>query len=107
VTTVSYRATDHFGNVSVPGTLTVRRDSQPPSVSASFRNGSKKVTVTLKAKDAVSGVQLISYRVDSGAWKTYRGPVVIRGKGTHRVSYRATDKAGNRSITWTFQVRVR
>ncbi|MFI7542098.1 family 43 glycosylhydrolase [Actinoplanes sp. NPDC049599] len=107
VTVVSYRATDRAGNVSAPGTLTVRRDVRAPSVAASFRPGNGSTRVTLTAKDDVSGVQVISYRVDGGAWTTYRGPVKVRGKGNHRVSYRATDKAGNRSAPWTFQIRVR
>jgi len=106
VTTVSYRATDTFGNVSKPGTLTVRRDAQAPVVTSKFRIGASPVKVTLTAKDAVSGVALISYRVDKGAWTTYRGPIKIRGKGTHKVSYRADDKAGNRSKVWTVQVRI-
>ncbi len=107
VTTVTYRATDTFGNVSKPATLTVRRDAQAPTASAKFRTGRSPVKVTLKAKDTVSGVALISYRVDGGAWTTYRKPIKVRGKGNHKVSYRADDKAGNRSRTWTVRVRVR
>ncbi|MGW4943398.1 family 43 glycosylhydrolase [Actinoplanes sp. NPDC004185] len=107
VTTVTYRATDHFGNVSVPGTLTVRRDPQAPTVSAAVRVGRSPVTVTLSAKDGGSAVERISYRVDRGAWQTYQAPVKVRGKGAHRVSYRATDRAGNTSPVRTLQVRIR
>jgi hypothetical protein len=107
LTEVSYRATDRAGNVSAPGRLTVRRDGQAPAVRAAFRPGPGTVRVTLTAQDAGSGVDLIAYRIDNGAWTTYRKPVKVRGKGNHRVSYRATDRAGNRSTTWTFQLRVR
>ncbi|GAA3341706.1 hypothetical protein GCM10020358_34090 [Amorphoplanes nipponensis] len=107
VTTVSYRATDDAGNVSAPGTLTVRRDPRPPATGASVRAGRTRATVTLTARDGESGVALIAYRVDRGAWRMYRGPVEIRGKGVHRVSYRAQDRAGNDSTVRIVRVRVR
>ena len=107
VTVVTYRATDKSGNVSAPGTITVRRDTKAPAVSAKFRSDPSVLRATLTAKDDRAGVGVISYRVDSGKWTTYRGPVKVRGKGNHRFSHRATDQAGNQSTTWTFQVRVR
>jgi len=106
VTTVSYRATDGLGNVSAPRTTTVRRDPVAPTVTVSVRDGAAPAKVTLTAKDSVSGVDLISYRVDGGAWRTYAKPFDIRGKGTHAVSYRAIDKAGNQSATKTVKVHV-
>jgi hypothetical protein len=101
VTKVSYRATDGEGNVSAPQSITVRRDSQAPKVEASLRYGSASTKVALTAKDALSGVDLITYQVDGGAWKTYTEPFEVRGRGMHQVSYRAVDKAGNVSATKT------
>jgi hypothetical protein len=69
------------------------------------RNGT--YYLSLSAKDGGSGVERISYRVDRGAWQTYRAPVKVRGKGTHRVSYRAADRAGNTSPVRTVQLRIR
>ena len=76
-------------------------------MSASVRIGRSPATVTLKAEDSLSGLERITYRVDGGAWQTYRAPIKVRGKGTHRVSYRAADRAGNTSPVRTVRVRIR
>ncbi|WP_241845478.1 OmpL47-type beta-barrel domain-containing protein [Streptomyces silvensis] len=56
--------------------------------------GSAKVSVT--ATDQGSGVDRIEYAVGTdGAWQPYTAPVVVDTVGTHRIRYRATDKAGN------------
>ncbi|MBW5423566.1 DUF1080 domain-containing protein [Streptomyces sp. BG9H] len=56
--------------------------------------GSASVAVT--ATDAGSGVDRIEYAVGaSGAWQPYTAPVVVDQVGTHRIRYRASDKAGN------------
>ncbi|MCX5562261.1 family 16 glycoside hydrolase [Streptomyces sp. NBC_00038] len=53
-------------------------------------------TVTLSASDAGSGVERIEYAVgDTGAWQPYTTPVVIDQVGSHKIRYRAVDKAGN------------
>lgn len=59
---------------------------------------STPATVTLASEDRgvtlVSGVALVEYRTDGGAWTTYAGPFEV-GEGEHLVEYRATDAAGN------------
>ncbi|NBM17385.1 OmpL47-type beta-barrel domain-containing protein [Streptomyces sp. GC420] len=53
-------------------------------------------TVTVTATDAGSGVDRIEYALgDSGAWTPYTAPVMVHEVGTHKVRYRATDRAGN------------
>jgi len=116
--TVTFRATDRAGNVSAPGSVafvvesTVPADTVAPEVTATL-SGSRdlrgaflgKVTVTLVATDAGSGVDRTELRVDGGAWQRYAAPVLIASDGDHTVTYRATDAAGNvstsRSVIFT------
>ncbi|MEH0518217.1 DUF1080 domain-containing protein [Streptomyces stelliscabiei] len=54
-------------------------------------------SVTVRATDTGgSGVERVEYAVgDDGAWLPYTTPVVVDRVGTHKVRYRAVDKAGN------------
>ena len=53
-------------------------------------------TVTVTASDTGSGVNTIEYAIGAGgAWQPYTAPVMVHEAGTHKVRYRATDKAGN------------
>ena len=44
-----------------------------------------------------SGIDEISYRVDSGTWNEYTGPFTLSGyaTGNHTIEYFATDNLGN------------
>ncbi|MET8995637.1 copper-binding protein [Amycolatopsis sp. NPDC004169] len=102
-----YRATDVAGNVSPEGMAhftVVRSDTTAPVVSASVAgtqdgdgNYVGKATVTVTASDAGSGVALVEYKVDGGAWTAYAAPVPVSSAGPHTVGYRARDVAGNAS----------
>ncbi len=102
-----YRATDVAGNVSPEGMAhftVVRSDTTAPAVSASVAgpqdtdgNYVGKATVTVTASDAGSGVALVEYKVDGGAWTAYTAPVAVSAVGAHTVGYRARDVAGNAS----------
>ncbi|WP_222108462.1 OmpL47-type beta-barrel domain-containing protein [Streptomyces cupreus] len=54
-------------------------------------------SVTIRATDeGGSGVDRVEYAIgDTGAWQPYTTPVVVDQVGSHKVRYRATDKAGN------------
>ncbi|MEU6121221.1 family 16 glycoside hydrolase [Streptomyces sp. NPDC047123] len=55
-------------------------------------------TVAVTATDEGSGVDKVEYAVGAdGAWQPYTAPVVVDQVGTHKIRYRATDKAGNAS----------
>ena len=67
------------------------------------------VEISLSAKDALSGVRSISYRIDDGAAKTYVDGVTVSANGKTTMEYRATDKAGIRE-PWrqlTFRIDTR
>ncbi|GAA2092627.1 DUF1080 domain-containing protein [Streptomyces albiaxialis] len=94
------------GHGAMQGTLVVTgdpgEDTAPPETSAKV-DGEKDdagnylgmATVTVTASDAGSGVDTIEYALGDGAWQPYTAPVMVHEVGTHKVRYRAKDKAGN------------
>ncbi|OLD91508.1 hypothetical protein AUG86_01185 [Euryarchaeota archaeon 13_1_20CM_4_64_14] len=61
------------------------------------------VTVTLSATDDSSGVAVIHFRTNGGAWQSYSGPFTFQAAGSHAIDYYSTDYSGNnetlRSVT--------
>jgi hypothetical protein len=59
--------------------------------------GEVRVTVNSNdpAPEPASGVALVEYSIDGGPWQTYTEPFAIRAHGTHKISARAVDVAGN------------
>lgn len=107
--TVGYRARDVAGNTSVPASVSFSvvagGDTTAPAVSLAVSGKQTgdwsyvgQATVTLTATDVESGVDVIEYKVDSGAWTRYTAPVVVSALGAHTVGARATDVAGNVSL---------
>lgn len=106
---IRYRATDKAGNVAAEKAVDFAvvapptDDRTPPETSATV-SGEKNdqgqylgmATVTVTASDTGSGVNTIEYAIGaSGAWQPYTAPVMVHEAGTHKVRYKATDKAGN------------
>ncbi|WP_320779663.1 OmpL47-type beta-barrel domain-containing protein [Streptomyces sp. CRN 30] len=107
--TVRYRATDKAGNTapekSVEFTVAAAppQDTTPPVTGATV-DGSRNANgayvgharVTVSATDeGGSGVAGIEYSLDGGPYLAYTAPVVVDRTGTHTVTYRASDRAGN------------
>ncbi|GAA0388160.1 hypothetical protein GCM10009541_33970 [Micromonospora gifhornensis] len=107
-----FRSVDEAGNVEATKTVTVRIDTTAPVSTASFapandegwHNGT--IPVVLTSTDAGSGVQLLEWSLDGGAWTPYTEPVEITGDGTHELLYRATDKVGNVETLKSAVVRI-
>ncbi|MGX1880840.1 OmpL47-type beta-barrel domain-containing protein [Streptomyces sp. NPDC055287] len=108
---IRYRASDKAGNTSAEKAVDFAvvapptDDKTPPETSATV-SGEKNpegqylgmATVTVTASDTGSGVNTIEYALGaSGAWQAYNGPVMVHETGTHKIRYRATDRAGNTS----------
>ncbi|MGW1884975.1 OmpL47-type beta-barrel domain-containing protein [Streptomyces sp. NPDC001970] len=106
---IRYRATDKAGNVAAEKAVDFTvvapptDDRTPPETSATV-SGEKDdqgrylgmATVTVTASDTGSGVNTIEYALGAdGAWQAYTAPVMVHEVGTHKVRYRATDRAGN------------
>ncbi|WP_419994684.1 OmpL47-type beta-barrel domain-containing protein [Streptomyces boninensis] len=118
--TVKYRATDKAGNVEAEKSVAFKvveapgGDATPPEVSAEV-TGEKNsagyfkdmatVTITAKDNEGGSGVGKIEYSIGGGAFTTYTAPFMVHALGTHTVTYKATDKAGNaaepKTVTFT------
>ncbi|QEU97095.1 DUF1080 domain-containing protein [Streptomyces kanamyceticus] len=116
---IRYRASDKAGNVAAEkaADFTVvappTDDKTPPETSATV-SGEKNdqgqylgmATVTVTASDTGSGVNKIEYAIGDGAWTTYAAPVMVHETGTHKVRYRASDKAGNQAAEKSVEFTV-
>ncbi|MCX4820613.1 DUF1080 domain-containing protein [Streptomyces sp. NBC_01142] len=106
---IRYRAHDKAGNVAAQKAVDFAvvapptDDKTPPETSATV-SGEKDeqgrylgmATVTVTASDTGSGVNTIEYAIGAGgAWQPYTAPVMVHETGTHKVRFKATDKAGN------------
>ena len=110
--TVSYRARDKAGNLSVPVPVAFKVDRNPPAASHTLAgtmgaNGWYISAVTLQfvATDTVSGMAAIRYQVDGGAWAT-GASVTVSGDGEHTIAYRAEDLAGNQSALASVALKI-
>ncbi|MEU8614092.1 DUF1349 domain-containing protein, partial [Actinoplanes sp. NPDC048791] len=109
---VRFRSTDAAGNLEPAKSVTVKIDSTAPVTTAQFapandngwHNGT--VPVVLKSADAGSGVALLEWSLDGGAWTPYTAPVDVTGDGRHELLYRSRDKAGNAETLKSAVVRI-
>ena len=118
---VRYRAVDKAGNAAAEKTVAFTvvappaSDTTPPVTGATVEgtrnsNGayinSAKVTVSATDDHGGSGVAAIEYSLDGGPYLAYTAPVSVDRAGTHSVTYRARDKAGNTSEPRTVSFTV-
>jgi len=111
---VRLRITDSWDSVQPPRNVQVAElivrarddsaDTAPPNVQAELSGTTNdagayanQARLRLSASDEASGVHLVEYRLDTGEWLAYAGPLVFAEPGEHSVEYRATDFAGNTS----------
>ena len=111
---VYYYSVDNAGNTEATKSCTVKIDTTPPQTTVSG-NDTKwhktAVTLTFSATDIRSGVDYTEYRVGSDAWTrgtsvTISAPAGGGNDGTHTVSYRSVDKAGNVEATKSCRVKI-
>src|SRR2546428_210300 len=102
---------------STPSTYSVSpgsvNDVTPPVTiySASGTGGGSNwytsaVTVTLSATDDSSGVAVIHFRTDGGAWQSYAGPFTFQADGSHAIDYYATDYSGTNETLRSVTVKI-
>ena len=111
--TVGYYATDIAGNSEATRSVAANIDTSKPVSSAQVIgttavDGSYvgSANITLTATDVGSGVQVITYRLDSGAWRPYATTFLLSGNGQHTIDYAATDVAGNVEAAKSSVVRI-
>jgi hypothetical protein len=104
-TTISYQSRDNFGNVEMPRSLIIRIDKTAPVTQGIYTINGQTATITLTPNDLLSGVSGLVYSVDGGVMQNYQGAFNINGVGEHRVTFFATDAAGNveaeKTLTYT------
>ncbi|MFC8848918.1 MULTISPECIES: ThuA domain-containing protein [unclassified Micromonospora] len=109
---VRFRSTDSAGNVEESKTVAVKIDATAPVSSAAFAPANDDgwhagtIPVVLTSTDAGSGVKLLEYSLDGGAWTAYTTPVEVTGNGSHELLYRATDTAGNAEALKSAVVKI-
>lgn len=88
-------------------------DNTPPGTLAFLTGPAGKagwftgpVVVTLRAKDALSGVEKTGYSFDGATWFDYTEPFTVHGDGIHTVRYRSLDKAGNEEREQSVSIRI-
>jgi hypothetical protein len=104
---VYYRVRDYAGNIAEPVIGTIYLDKSPPVLQslkinkgAEYTN-SKHVTISIKAIDALSGINKVSYSFDSMIWlnwETYRNQKALDlpvGDGEKTVFIKLSDNVGN------------
>jgi flagellar hook assembly protein FlgD len=109
----SFRAVDGWANpaASANGTFVVDGTAPVSSAAREATEGNEgwlvtPAAITLTARDALSGVKAISWRLDGGSASTYASPVTVGRNGTQVFEYRATDKAGVKEAWRSVKLRI-
>ncbi|RDY71662.1 S-layer homology domain-containing protein, partial [Halobacillus trueperi] len=95
---LEYRSFDEAGNVEEIQSETIKIDTTAPVISVNGvpeKWAHKATEITLTAKDQLSGVAAIEYRMNEGEWTDYRGPITFQQQGENVIDYRSVDTAGN------------
>ncbi|MBB6673447.1 OmpL47-type beta-barrel domain-containing protein [Cohnella nanjingensis] len=111
---VSYRSTDHAGNVEAPQTIRFNLDTKAPSVVLTLSGHSVgdvtadvPVTFELASSDSMSGVAEQALLLDGAAIVSGQAnPAGSLAIGAHTIAYRVADAAGNvTEASVAFQVK--
>ncbi|TGL71194.1 multi-beta-barrel domain surface protein OmpL47 [Leptospira kmetyi] len=108
VNRLTYRAVDKAGNKEPAKALVVVVDNTAPTVKIApseilynlegYNFGSKNVTYTIAATDALSGVKEVKYSINGGDLRPYDNqPIKLEKAGVNLIKYSAVDNSGNSS----------
>ncbi len=104
-------ATDKAGN-STTASGTIKIDTSPPALSVSVSPADGRAgwyrspaVFTAAASDASSGLAVVQYRLDGGAWQA-GSTASVSAEGQHTVQFQARDQAGNTSSSAPVTVQV-
>ncbi|WP_409342210.1 cadherin-like domain-containing protein [Paenibacillus sp. MBLB4367] len=64
------------------------------------------VSVTLATYDDLVGVARTEFRLGSGAWNVYNGPIPVSGEGVNMLEYRGIDIAGNAEAAKSVTIKI-
>ncbi|MDV6236632.1 hypothetical protein CH379_013460 [Leptospira ellisii] len=108
VNRLTYRAVDKAGNKEPAKALVVVVDNTAPAVKIApseilynldgYNYGSKNVTYSIAATDALSGVKEVKYSINGGDLRPYDNqPIKLEKAGVNLIKYSAVDNSGNSS----------
>jgi hypothetical protein len=113
---VDYWSVDVASNAEAAQSFTVKIDKTAPittltpTIAAVAYAGDLYTvlsnTYALSATDNLSGTNHIEFKIDNGAYATYTAPFSLPDEGTHTISYKAFDIAGNEEIEQSLTVTV-
>ncbi|MBI5596117.1 MAG: VCBS repeat-containing protein [Elusimicrobia bacterium] len=117
---VAYRSADRVGNEEGTRSVSVSVDATPPATLLSFdgpallrgqgtttwepqhaeafvTSATKLILTTIDRVSGgnASGTKLTRFRIDSGPWQVYAGPIYLYGQGLHLLEFAAEDRVGN------------
>lgn len=93
-----------FISIAVGGGTTETQPSSPDAyttvdmgapTTTMTQSGNGPVTIHLASSDPRSGVKKIEFSLDGATWTVWNQDITISSEGTHNLSYRAMDVAGN------------
>ena len=102
--TIDFWSIDNAGNIETAKSVSFKIDQAAPTTLLTIGDPnydtdptyvSTTTDFTLEATDAMSGVDYIEFKIDSGAWMPYSTPFNVLDFGSHTVYYRSIDIAGN------------
>lgn len=92
---LGYWSVDASGNVEPAHAATIEIDKTPPTLSLDATQTYRgSATIHASASDSLSGLDRVEMRIDAGAWSTANA-LATAAAGSHTVSARAFDRAGN------------
>lgn len=103
---IYFYSVDNVGNVEEPDFIEIFVDFTSPATEYSF-NGSfienklnSETTITLIAKDNISGIDNIFYQIDNSTEQKYSKPISISelSPGEHKLHYYSIDNVENKEI---------
>ena len=113
---ITYYSIDKAGNAEGQHLLTLPIDNDPPVLTTPTVNGvayaqaqhtlAGPVSIILGASDALSGLAVLNYQINNGAWTAYGAPLTLGAAGTYTIHYAASDRAGNSTAQGTLQLVV-
>ena len=109
---LEFYSVDNAGNQETTKTENFKVDTVAPivthQITGTIENTWYKTqpSIELIPTDATSGIKIIYYRINSGAYTPYTESFTITTEGINEVKYYAYDNAGNYKSLTTFEIKV-
>jgi hypothetical protein len=110
--TIQFRASDNAGNVAETDIQVINVDTTAPTLNLAATGTTGQdgwyisaVTLTPTASDDLSGLASLEVTIDGITWNSVHAPITL-SDGTYTMQFRATDQAGNVSLTPLRKVNI-